>query len=193
MIIDEPPSPPLGNGTARANSAEILSETYDLQILGSLRKIIHAVDIHSRELNQRFRVTTPQLICLHCLARQGAMSLSRLAKAVSLRASTTDGIVDRLEAKGLLTRTRSREDRRRVELSITEAGLELTRQAPTPLQGKLSEALRALPEQEQAAIAHTLERVVKLMEADRLAGPTGNSKDIPWRQTTNESPAKSTQ
>ena len=39
-----------------------------------------------------------QLICLHCLARQEPMNLSRLAREVSLGPSTTDGIVDRLEA-----------------------------------------------------------------------------------------------
>ncbi len=141
---------------------------YGLRILRSLRKIIRAVDIHSRKLNQSFKITTPQLICLHCLQREGSMTLSQLASDVSLGNSTTNGIVDRLEAKGLLTRTRSMEDRRKVVLEATPAGKELVRKAPALLQDRFVEALLTLPELEQTAIALSLERVVKLMGAEHL-------------------------
>ncbi len=138
-------------------------ETYGIRVLRTLRQIIRAVDIHSRKLNQAFRITAPQLICLYCLEREGAMTLSQLAEKVSLATSTTNGIVDRLEAKGLLTRTRSRQDRRKVDLVLTDAGRKLTHAAPALLQDSFSKALRQLPELEQAAIALSLERVVELM------------------------------
>ena len=69
---------------------------YDLRILRSIRKMIRAVDIHSRKLYHEYKITTPQLICLHSLQREGPMTLSRLAGEVSLGLSTTNGIVDRL-------------------------------------------------------------------------------------------------
>ena len=137
-------------------------------MLRSLRRIIRAVDIHSRKLNNEFHITAPQLICLYSLENHGNMTLSDLAKDVNLGTSTVNGIVDRLEEKQCLTRTRSSEDRRKVVLAITESGREVTRQAPMLLQDRLSASLRKLPELEQATITLSLERVVELMEAEYL-------------------------
>ncbi len=143
-------------------------EKYGIRVLRALRRIIRAVDIHSRKLNNEFHITAPQLICLYSLAQHGNMTLSDLAKEVNLGTSTVNGIVDRLEEKQYLTRTRSSEDRRKVVLAITEAGREITRQAPMLLQDRLSASLRSLPELEQATITLSLERIVELMEAEHL-------------------------
>lgn len=143
-------------------------QQYDLRILQSIRKIIRAVDIHSRKLYHNHKITTPQLICLYCLQSKGPMTLSQLAKEVSLGASTTNGIVDRLESRGLITRTRSVQDRRKVDLVITQEGGALTDAAPTLLQDQFAEALRRLSEEEQAAITLSLERVVELMGVEHL-------------------------
>ncbi len=141
-------------------------ETFGLRIFRALRRIIRAVDIHSRKLNSEFKITAPQMICLYSLARQDKMTLSELAKEVSLGVSTVNGIVDRLEEKELLTRNRSKEDRRKVLLEPTDAGRELTIAAPSLLQNRFSDRLKNLPELEQAAIALSLERIVQLMEAE---------------------------
>jgi len=143
-------------------------EKYGLRILRTIRQIIRAVDIHSRKLNSEFKITAPQMICLYSLQRQGKMTLSELAGNVTLGKSTVNGIVDRLEEKGLLLRTRCTKDRRKVDLEITEPGKKITEQAPSLLQDRLATAIKKLPELEQAAIALSLERIVQLMEADTL-------------------------
>ncbi len=161
---------------------DIFFETYGLRILRALRRIIQAVDIHSRRLNTEHKVTAPQMLCLYSLAREGTMTLSDLAKQVNLGTSTVNGIVDRLEAKGWAKRNRSDADRRRVYVQLTEPGRELTRKAPSLLQDRFSEAFRRLPELEQAAIALSLERVVELMAAGHIDAspnllPTGDLGD----------------
>ena len=37
---------------------------YDLRVFQSLRRIIRAVDLHSRKLSAQHRITGPQLMCL---------------------------------------------------------------------------------------------------------------------------------
>ena len=143
-------------------------DTCGFRILSAIRRIIRAVSIHSRKLDSEFHVTTPQMICLYELLRNDGITLSQLTKAVSLNISTVNGIVDRLEAKGLLTRQRSDVDRRKVLLHITEGGRQITRNAPSLLQEKLASELRKLPELEQVTIAMSLERIVGLMEAEHL-------------------------
>lgn len=143
-------------------------ETCEFRILSAIRRIIRAVDIHSRKLHGEFDITTPQMICIYELSRNDAITLSQLSKAVNIGMSTVNGIVDRLELKGLLTRQRSLKDRRKVLLHLTEAGRRISRKAPSLLQDKLSNALKNLHELEQVTIAMSLERVVTLMEADHL-------------------------
>ena len=147
---------------------DLFFETCGSRVLMALRRIIRAVDIYSRKLNSTVQITAPQLICIYSVDHREGMTLSGLAKEVNLGVSTVNGIVDRLESKGLLTRTRSVTDRRRVTLSITAQGREVAKAAPALLQDRLARSLRNLPELEQAAIALSLERVVELMEAGQL-------------------------
>ena len=45
-------------------SGSDLSIDCGLRILRAMRRIIRSVDLHSRELYQRFQITTPQMVCL---------------------------------------------------------------------------------------------------------------------------------
>lgn len=152
----------------KRDNTDIFFETCGLRILRALRRIIRAVDIHSRKLNHDYKITTPQMMCLYSLAKGGAMTQTALARQVNMGVSTLNGVIDRLEAKGLVVRRRDVQDRRKVFVEVTEAGRSVTGSAPHLLQDRFSEALRGLPELEQAAIALSLERVVELMEAEHL-------------------------
>jgi DNA-binding MarR family transcriptional regulator len=137
----------------------------ELGILRSLRRIIRAVDIHSRDLSAGFGVTGPQLVCLLTLCDDGAMTSAELGRRVFVSASTITGIIDRLEQRGLVTRVRDRIDRRRTLLHPTHKAFKLAYRAPSPLQGQLAEKLRRLPRHERESIAVSLQRIVELMEA----------------------------
>jgi len=145
-----------------------ISERIDLRVLSAIRRIIHSVDLYSRELATRTRITTPQLVCLITIAERGAMTATTISREVFLSPSTVVGILDRLEEKGLVKRERVSKDRRVVTVTITDEGRRIAESAPSPLQHRLTEALRVLPLSEQTAIATTLERVVRLMEAHHI-------------------------
>lgn len=138
--------------------------SFDLWIFRSLRRIMRAVDIHSRRLSAEFMVTTPQLLCLQTLHEDGPLTTSALAKLVHLSNSTVVGILDRLEQKAWVTRERGLGDRRVVLVNITASGEEFLEQAPSLLQGRLASGLQRLPEKEQLVIAQSLEKIVALLE-----------------------------
>lgn len=150
-----------------------LPERYDLRVMRSLRQITRAVDIHSRQLSQRYDITAPQLVTLISIVNSYSTTIANIAKDVHLSPSTLVGIVDRLEKKGLVRRDRSTSDRRQVYITITPKGMEFSDSAPSPLQETLSQALMGLSELEQSSIALSLERVVELMEKGGL-GYDGN-------------------
>ena len=101
---------------------EVPSQRFDLRILQALRRIIHVVDVQSRRVSERHGVTVPQIICLHKIVESGPMTTNALSKEIFLAASTVIGILDRLEAKGYISRTRDSTDRRLVYVDATPEG-----------------------------------------------------------------------
>lgn len=143
-----------------------MSSRYEDSILRSLRRIARSVDLHSRQLARNYELTGPQLVCLRHIQREAISTPGALASAVHLSQGTVTGILDRLEARGLVRRERSQNDKRRVLLQLTASGEELVARAPSPLHEQLSIRLAALPEGEQASIDWILQRLVTLMEAE---------------------------
>lgn len=141
---------------------------YDENILRALRRIIRAVDLYSRQLSIRHSLTGPQLVCLRQLLRSGAMTPGQLAREISLSPATISGILDRLERRGYLTRTRRPEDKRQVLVELTDSGRELVDRTPLPLHERFTRRLAELPEARQAEIERVLQQVVTMMEAEEI-------------------------
>jgi len=154
---------------APKSAAEPSSEqSYDRKILRSLRRIVRAIDLYSRDVRSVCGLTVPQLICLTAAAREDRITSAALALRVHLSPSTLVGILDRLEQKQLVTRTRSEVDRRQLLIHVTKKGQEAIANAPSPLQDNLASGLRGLSVKEQVAIVDSLATIVDLMEADEL-------------------------
>jgi DNA-binding MarR family transcriptional regulator len=151
-----------------AKSDRSIQTRHDIQILQSLRRIIRAIDLHSRQLTLKYNITTPQLVCLLTIIEYKTITVAAIAREIHLSPSTVVGILDRLEEKKLIVRKRDTKDRRVVKLSATPAGKRFAKDAPSPLQDRLVTSLSQLSELEQATISLALERVVTLMEAESI-------------------------
>lgn len=153
---------------ATSTSQQAPTTRYDLRVLTALRQIIRAVDLHSRQLLGQHKVTGPQLITLLTVENYGPVTATAIAGHIHLSPSTVIGILDRLETKGFIRRDRDPKDRRLVQVSLTELGEVLARNAPSPLQDTLVEAMGKLPETELATIAESLERIVGFMQIQHV-------------------------
>ena len=142
------------------------------QVMAALRRIIRAIDLHSRNLVQRFGLTGPQLVVLKELVGTPRRSVSELAAAVNLSQATVTGILDRLERKEMIIRVRDSKDRRRVMVSPTAEARQALAGAPPLLQEHFTKQFSALPDWQQTQILSSLQRIVALMEATEVeAGP----------------------
>ena len=137
---------------------------YSKRIARAMRQMMQYLDTHSRQLLKNQDITVPQIMCLDELREQGVMTVAVLASAIHLSPSTTVGIIDRLEKKKLVKRTRSSVDRRSVFVEITEQGRNFVIAEPHLLHNRLHAAMQHLAKEEQAQIANALDRMMQLLK-----------------------------
>ena len=135
-------------------------------IFQDIRRMVRALELFSKEVDVKFNLTAPQLWALWELGKGGPLSLKDLSARIQLHPSTVVGVVDRLEAKGLVARKTDTADRRRVKLSLTAAGRALRRKAPHPAQGRLLLALQSMGDKQISDIHRSIGTLVKAMEAE---------------------------
>jgi DNA-binding MarR family transcriptional regulator len=138
------------------------------QILIALRRIVRAIDQHSRRLAQDFGLTGPQLVILRELVRNGGMHVAELAESISLSHATVTDILNRLEKRGLVSRERSLTDRRRIMVTATKRARVHISQSPPLLQETFSEQLAKLHEWELTQTLSVLQRVALMMDASQV-------------------------
>jgi MarR family transcriptional regulator, organic hydroperoxide resistance regulator len=85
-----------------------------------------------------------------------------------LRPATVVGIVDRLEGKGLVTRTRSTEDRRVVDLDLSERGKEVVSKAHEVAQDMRLNGLEELTDDQFSSVADGMQLMVKVLGAEHI-------------------------
>ncbi len=150
------------------------------QALVNIRRIVRAIDLQSRRLAQACGLTGPQLILLQRLQAEPAQAISALAEAVGLSLATVSEILDRLEKRDLVLRTRSTRDSRRVLVSITAAGAAALATAPPLIQVRFREEFEHLRDWEQSQMLACLQRIAAMMDSDDLdAAPILVSGPIP--------------
>jgi DNA-binding MarR family transcriptional regulator len=90
--------------------------------------IVHAVVARREYLSAqaaKFEVTLPQFHLLRLLEGGPAQTMASIAGALACDASNITGLVDRLEARGLIERRSSERDRRVKTIAVTPAGAAL--------------------------------------------------------------------
>lgn len=138
-------------------------------IIDNLRRVFQVVNEHSKKAERETGLTGPQLWAIKMMAEGHApIRISDLAARMYLHPATVVGIVDRLEARGLVARERCTEDRRVVRVDLTEEGRKLVAGAPEVAQGLLVTGLERLPEADLQVISAGLARMVAMLGAQEL-------------------------
>ena len=148
------------------------------KVLVALRQIIRAIDLHSKKLERESGLTGPQLLVMQAISQAAPVTAGQIARDVNLSQATVTSILDRLEKKAYLRRERSNEDKRKVWICLTEAGVQVLEQAPALMQENFILGFGRLEEWEQNLILSSLQRVAEMMQAGDLdAAPLLDSSD----------------
>jgi MarR family transcriptional regulator, organic hydroperoxide resistance regulator len=142
-----------------------------LEVLKKFRIIYGSVRQHFRDVEKTCGVSGSQLWIMQEISNTSGIGVSELAERLSIHQSTCSQLVEKLVARKLIIKERSREDQRRVGLRLSEAAAKLIKNAPGPAEGVLPEALGALSAEAMQSLDHALEKVIKQLQYrdDKLA------------------------
>ena len=113
---------------------------------------------------QGFGITPVQYGALLTVQRQPGLDQRSLANLMGLDTSTTAGVVDRLEARGLLRRSASTTDRRVKLLGITEDGAALLADMQPQVAAAQARMLAPLTDAEKPLFMDMLTRLVQAQQ-----------------------------
>jgi DNA-binding MarR family transcriptional regulator len=124
----------------------------------------------ARAADPRNTLAVAQLELLAALAEQPGARPGQLARRLHMRPNTVTTIVNALSARGMVRRVTAEDDRRAVELTVTEAGRQAMLAWQATNAAVLHLALSTLPAKQRRALAAAVPALDALATAvDRLA------------------------
>lgn len=122
----------------------------------SVNQISQAIDRRMEPMG----LTNAQWVPLLKLYKGDAGTAAELARSCELDAGSMTRLLDRLEAKGLCKRLRSSDDRRIVNLELSEEGREAARAIPQVLSDVQNACLAGFTKEEWLTLKSLLQRVL---------------------------------
>jgi DNA-binding MarR family transcriptional regulator len=148
----------------------------DMSVGLLMRKVVEVV---SRMLDTRmeaYGLTDAQWRPLLMLSWNEGATATQLARKVGCDAGATTRMLDRLEDKGLLRRTRSTDDRRVQEIELTEEGRRKAAVVPYVIADVLNAHLADLSRAEVDQLRNLLERILASGHAEAERTAAGSHK-----------------
>ena len=117
----------------------------------------------------RFGMTPAQThVLLHLQQSGGQLPQRELLDSLKVKPSTVNGILDRMEEKGLVERTVSGTDARQRLVALTLAGRKREEQVKQAVLEAEALIVRGLTKEETDTLRSLLERVIQNLEEDRM-------------------------
>lgn len=137
-------------------------------IMDNIRRVFQILNEQSQRIKQEAGLTGPQLWAIRVIHEHGPINISDIARRMYLHPTTVLGIVDRLEGRGLVSRNRSKDDRRVVWLELTRAGRELVQSVPEVARGLLGARLGGIALRDLVEIDEGIGHLVKVFGAQEI-------------------------
>lgn len=97
----------------------------DVLLCFSAYSLSHAFSRFYRPLLDKLGLTYPQFVVMMVLWENGKITMKALTDLVMLESNTLTPLLKKLEAAGLVKRTRNKDDERVLDIEITDKGLTL--------------------------------------------------------------------
>jgi DNA-binding MarR family transcriptional regulator len=147
-------------------------------LAGAIARLRRALRRGARVADPGNTLAVAQLELLGAVAGHPGSRPGQVARLLNMRPNTVTTIVNALSAQGMLRRTTADDDRRAVELTVTEAGQQAVLAWQATNAAVLNLALSSLPARQRRALAAAVPALQALArEVDRLADTPATSPE----------------
>lgn len=163
----------LGNRIGGMRDGTVSAEPVDTDLVEaflSASRALVAVAVRSLAAGDA-DITLPQHRILVLLTARGPQRISELAAMLGVNGSTATRHCDRLQRRALVQRNRAPDDRRAVQVSITDIGTQVVRQVSRARRREIAAILQAMPPQGRRPL---------LMALRSFADAAGEAPDQNW-------------
>lgn len=150
-------APSTATGSSRATVEELRRSL--ARMAGAERRLRSRDHAHTGE------VTHAQLRSIAALGRENEMTVGEIARSADLTPATVTGIIDQLEAANIVQRTRSTQDRRVCNVSLTPVGWSLLEETLTKWQTIWEHELADVTEEEIATAVRVIRHVTSIYDS----------------------------
>src|SRR5271155_2324088 len=144
-----------------------------LAILSSQRVVLRAMAASAAKDD----LTLQQFSLMGVLSRRGRVPMNALSTELRVSPPNITGVVDRLEAKGLVKRVTDPEDRRKKGIELTEKGETRYERVRTGYSESLQESLDMLTPEEQEILSKLLRKLARMITEREGDGGPGSGPD----------------
>jgi len=138
------------------------------RLIGHLQTVMEeAQRADAGDAELRAKLSRGELRVLRVLGRVPHCVMGRLAHSICLSLSSATGIIDGLIEKGLVRRDRSAEDRRVVEIALTEKGRAVHAESMTGAVAFARGLLKNLDAREQETLIGLLRKIAENVDGER--------------------------
>ena len=143
-------------------------QTQALETLKLFRIIFKSTNRHFHEIEKLAGIGGASLWALAEIVDAKKLTVTDLAKLMSIHQSTASNLLDKLESGKYITRVKSADDRRVVHILATDLGRQALAKAPLPHRGILPDALMRLTPDTLAELHSHLTVLVNGMKNTQL-------------------------
>ena len=137
-------------------------------ILFSIRRLIQAEEGCNKHLEENYGISASQFLCILALYENGPLPPSQIAKRILVNSSSLTRMIDHLEQKNLVERSRISGDRRIVTISLTEGGKNLAEKAASDMNQAFMMVLCHLNGNEVEQIVRAMKWLTDLIQSQKL-------------------------
>ena len=141
----------------RLSSIPVADGTQYLEILQKFRVIVRAAQKYSQKVEKMLGVSGAQLWIMKEIDRKPGSRVGEIAQLLAIHQTTASNLLDVLEKKNMVCKTRWPADQRIVNLSLTQQGEALLLKAPELTRGLLPEALSQMNPEDLRRLGETLD------------------------------------
>lgn len=108
---------------------------------------------------RRMKMGLAEIACLEQIQVNGPLTPGEIGAWLHMGSGSVTALVDRLEHKGMITRTPSREDRRSYRVALSEGAFEATQLDMVPLARAIMAIVAEMSDDERAVVERFFDRL----------------------------------